>query len=330
MIVARTPFRISFTGGGTDLRAFYSGRPGAVVSSAINRYMYVMVNKRFDETVRVSYTQTEIVPTVDDVQHELVREAMRLVGIANAVEITTVADVPAGTGLGSSSSLTVGLLHALFAFQSRYRSPEQLARDACLIETEVLGRPIGKQDQYAAAYGGLNYVQFHADESVFVEPIVCAAGTRRELERRLQMFYLGARRNDSGILHEQKRRTLENAGTRDLLQCMAGLAGQTRDALQNNDLDAFGALLEENWQLKKRANPGVSNPQIDRWHEQALDAGAIGGKVLGAGGAGFLLFFCRAGSQDSLREAMEESELRYFPVQLEPEGSKVILISDGQ
>src|SRR5215467_2988565 len=229
MIVARTPFRISFTGGGTDLRAFYSSRPGAAVSSAINRYMYVTVNKRFDDTVRVSYTRTEIVPTRDDVQHELVREAMRMAGIAHGVEVTTVADVPAGTGLGSSSSLTVGLLHALFAFQGRYRSSEQLARDACLIETEMLGKPIGKQDQYAAAYGGLNYLQFRGDESVFVEPIICHPSTRRDLGSRLQMFYIGARRDDCSILHEQKQRTLASARTRDLLTCMAKLADQTRE-----------------------------------------------------------------------------------------------------
>jgi D-glycero-alpha-D-manno-heptose-7-phosphate kinase len=327
MIIARTPFRISFAGGGSDLRAFYAHRPGAVVSSAINCYMHVTVNKRFDETIRVSYTRTEIVANVSDVQHELVREAMRLTGIESGVEVTTVADVPAGTGLGSSSSLTVGLLHALSAFQGRFRPAEQLAREACRIETDLLGRPIGKQDQYAAAYGGLNYLQFNPDETVFVEPIICAPQTRRDLDNRLQLFFVSVRGESSTVLDEQKRRTLEDADARSILERMSALARETRDALQRNDLDSFGALLHENWTLKKRMHHGISNAQVDRWYDRAREAGALGGKILGAGGAGFLLFFCGEGSQEAVRQSLQQDGLRHFPVRLEAEGSKVILLS---
>ena len=187
MIISRTPFRMSFAGGGSDLQAYYGRRPGAVVSAAIDRYMYVTVNHRFDQTIRVSYTKTEIVEQVDLLHHDLVREAMKLTGIGPGIEVTTIADVPSGTGLGSSSSLMVGLLNALYAFQGKYRSPDQLAREACHLEIDVLKKPIGKQDQYAAACGGMNYIQFNPDETVFVDPIICSLQTRTELGRRLML-----------------------------------------------------------------------------------------------------------------------------------------------
>jgi len=329
MIIARTPFRISFTGGGSDLRPYYGIRPGAVVSVALNRYVHVTVSKRFDDTVRVAYTRTEIVASADDVQHDLVREAMRLTGVLNGVEITTVADVPAGTGLGSSSSLTVGLLQALYARKGRYRSPEQLARDACHIEMEVLNRPIGKQDQYAAAYGGLNYMRFNSDESVFVQPILCKAETRRALEHRSLMFYISARRDDSRVLFEQHQRTIEDVNARAILDAMVDVAGQTRDSLQDGDLDAFGELLHSNWLLKCQLNPGVTSPSIDEWYTAARSAGAIGGKILGAGGSGFLFLFCAEGSQERVRGEMEKRGLRYFGAGFDPEGSKLFLIGDG-
>jgi D-glycero-alpha-D-manno-heptose-7-phosphate kinase len=330
MIIARTPFRISFAGGGSDLRAYFRHRAGAVVSTAIKRYMHVIVNQRFDNSVRVAYTKTEIVGCAGEVRHDLVREAMRHTGVETGVEIATIADVPAGTGLGSSSSLTVGLLHSLCAYQGRFRSPEQLARDACHIETEVLGRPIGKQDQYAAAYGGINYIQFNPDETVFVQPVICPVNTRRELEERLLMFYIAARDDNSTLLEEQQQRTTEDAQARAILDCMVRLAQETRDALQRDDLDSFGALLEENWILKKRMHPGMSTPHIDRWYALAREAGALGGKILGTGGAGFLLMFCAKGMQAPVRAVLEREGLRYFPAEFDPEGSKVSLISAGE
>ena len=330
MIVSRTPFRVSFAGGGSDLRAYYARRPGAVVSAAIDKYMYVTVNRRFDPTIRISYTKTEIVDRVNMIQHDLVRETMAGMGLDGGIELTTIADVPAGTGLGSSSSLTVGLLHALYAFQGKFRSAQQLAQEACHVETGVLKRPIGKQDQYAAAYGGLNYLQFNPDETVFVEPIICSQKTRKELERRLLMFYVGVRGDSSKILSEQRQATLENAAAEGILDHMVALARKMKEALNNNDLCCFGRLLHENWVLKKQMNSAISNADIDRWYEAGRDAGTIGGKILGAGGAGFLLFFCQDGAQELVRARMRQEGLREFPVRFEPEGSKIIFIGNEQ
>lgn len=324
MIIVRTPFRISLAGGGSDLRAWYETAPGAVVSTTINKYMYTTVNRRFDSTVRVSYTRTEIVPSASSLAHELVREAMLAAGVANGVEVTTIADVPAGTGLGSSSSLTVGLLQAFHAYQGAYCSAEQLAREACRIETEVLAKPIGKQDQYAAAYGGLNYYRFDPDGTVQVEPVVCRRETRAELESRLMMFFIGQRSDEGKLLAEQRRRTESDPDVRQRLQRMVNIASAVRDALRTGDLDAVGGLLHENWVLKKGLCGGIATPQIDRWYESALEAGGIGGKILGAGGAGFLLIFCRTGTGEAVRNCLEQQGLRHYPVRLETEGSRVL------
>jgi len=326
MIISRTPFRVSFVGGGSDLSVYYRRSPGAVVSTTIDKYMYVTVNKRFDETVRVSYTKTEIVDTVDHIQHDLVREAMCLVGLGGGVEITTIADVPAGTGLGSSSSLAVGLLNALYAFTGRFRSAEQLAQEACQIEIDILGKPIGKQDQYAAAYGGLNYIQFNPDETVFVDPISCSKETKAQLQKRLLMFYTSLRGNSSDILVEQCREAASNKVKQKILEQMAELARQMRDALSSNDLSCFGKLLHQNWELKKQMAPGISNSRIDRWYEAARRVGALGGKILGAGGRGFLLLYCREGRQEFVRAVMQGLGLREFPFRFEPQGSKIIYV----
>jgi len=190
VIISRTPFRMSFAGGGSDLQAYYLQRPGVVTSTTIDKYMYVTVNKRFDNTIRVSYTKTEIANHLGDIQHELVREAMRMTGVKSGVEVTTMADVPAGTGLGSSSSLTVGLLNALYAYRGKYASPKTLAEGACRIEIETLNCPIGKQDQYAAAYGGIQHIRFNPDETVYVDPVICRRRVKDELEDNLLMFYI--------------------------------------------------------------------------------------------------------------------------------------------
>lgn len=327
MIISRTPFRISFVGGGSDLSAYYRLRPGAVVSTAIDKYMYVTVNKRFDETIRVSYTKTEIVDSVDQIQHELGREAMKIVGLDGGVEITTIADVPAGTGLGSSSSVTVGLLHALYAFVGKFRSAEELAREACKIEIDILGKPIGKQDQYAAAYGALNYIQFNPDETVFVDPIICTKATKEQLERNLLMFYTGLRQevDSSEILAEQRQETISKKEKQELLSKMVALAKEMRDMLNNNDLTYFGELLHKNWEYKRMMTSRISNSEIDRYYEIARKAGALGGKILGAGGGGFLLLYCN-GEQEAVKRAMRELGLREFPFHLEPQGSKIIFV----
>ena len=326
MIISRTPFRISFAGGGSDLRAFYERRTGAVVSTTINKHVYVSVNPRFDHTVRVSYTKTEIVETANQLQHELAREVLQMAGISGGIEIVTIADVPAGTGLGSSSSVTVGILNAVYAYTERFRSAEQLAQQSCHIEIDVIRKPIGKQDQYSAAYGGLNYIEFNPDESVTVQPIICAAKTKRLLESRLLMFFTGVRGDCANILAEQQEDTRKGGDKQEILTEMVDIARGMRDSLQQDDLDSFGVQLHHNWELKKRMNHGISNPAIDRWYEQARRAGAHGGKILGAGGSGFLLLYCEEESHTAVRLAMKAEGLREFPIRFDGQGSRIIYV----
>ena len=292
-----------------------------MLSTTINKYMYVAVNPRFDDTLRVAYTRTEIVDSLDELQHELVREALRLVGIKKGVEVVTIADVPAGTGLGSSSSLTVGLLHALYAYTGKFVSRERLAREACEIEIERLGHPIGKQDQYAAAYGGLNFIRFNPDDTVFVEPVICSPEVKKELFDSLLIFYTGLRRSSGSILSEQARRSEEK---REVLVRLSELAEAGREALGRGDLEGFGLLLHEGWQLKRTLASGISRPEIDAWYKAARAAGALGGKVLGAGGGGFLLLFCPQDRKQHVRASLSRLGLRELQVAYEPQGSRLI------
>jgi D-glycero-alpha-D-manno-heptose-7-phosphate kinase len=325
VIISRTPFRVSFAGGGTDLRAFYRHEPGAVISTTIDKYMYLTVNERFDHTVRVSYSKTEIVETADQVEHPLVREALRKAGITNGIEVTSISDIPAGTGFGSSSSFTVGLLNALYAFTGTYAPPERLASEACEIEIDIVGEPIGKQDQYIAAYGGLQYIRFNPDESVFVDPVVCTAELKRTLSDRLLLFYTGITRSASDILTEQRKET-EQGNKRDFLRKMAHLAGEMRRILQENrDLDEFGELLHDGWMLKRELASGVTSPLIDAAYDKARSAGAIGGKILGAGGGGFLLLYAPQAAHAQIRTAL--ADLREIAFDLEPQGTKIVHVS---
>lgn len=328
MIISRTPFRISFVGGGSDIDTYYRKKPGAVTSTAIDKYMYVTVNKRFDSTIRVSYTDTEIVNSVDELQHELVRETLKLVGLDGGLEITTIADIPAGTGLGSSSSLTVGLLNAFYAYRGKHRSREQLAQEACEIEIDILEKPIGKQDQYAAAFGNLNHIQFNPDETVFVDPIICKEETKKQLDKNLLLFYTGIKRNSEDILKDQKKETKEKKAKQEVLGEMVKLARVIREAVCNNDLSKFGDILHQNWLYKKQMSDKISNPKIDKWYKTAREAGAKGGKILGAGGGGFLLLYCEQENHPDLREAMEEYGLRETPFHFEQEGSKIIYVEN--
>jgi D-glycero-alpha-D-manno-heptose-7-phosphate kinase len=325
MIISRTPFRISFAGGGTDLPAFYRRGGGAVTSAAIDKYMFLTVNRAFDHRIRVAYAQTEIVEHAAEVRHPLVREALKLTGIDHGVEITSVADIPAQSGLGSSSSFTVGLLNALHAFKGEHASAEQLAREACRIEIELLQEPIGKQDQYIAAYGGLRHFQFNADESVFVDPVITPPEARQALADQLLMFYTGKTRKASDILTQQKQTT--SAGEKQAaLEKMRAQAVAIRDVLRRGgDLREFGRLLHEGWLLKRSLVSAISNPDIDAHYERARAAGALGGKLLGAGGGGFLLFFVERARQSAVREALRElSELKFT---LESEGCKIVYFS---
>lgn len=327
MIISRTPLRISFVGGGSDLAAYYQTAPGAVVSTAIDKYIYITVNRKFDSRIRASYSVTEIVDNVDEVKHELIREALKVVGVDGGIEITSISDIPSeGTGLGSSSTYTVGLLKALYAFMGRHVGAERLAREACAIEIERCGRPIGKQDQYIAAYGGLKFMQFNADNSVYVDPIICAPEVRQTLQSRLLMFYMGVTRSSSQILAEQRTNTESDAAHRRTLESMVCLAGALRLALAQDDLDGFGEILHDGWLAKKRLATSISNDTIDDFYERARAAGALGGKVLGAGGGGFLLLYARPEQHGNILAALPE--LRRIDFAFEPQGSKIIYVED--
>ena len=327
MIISRTPLRVSFCGGGTDLPAFYKTQPGAVVSTAIDKYIYITVNKKFDNKIRASYSHTEIVEHAGELKHDLIRECLRKVGVSGGVEITSISDIPSsGTGLGSSSSYTVGLLNALYAYTGRSASAERLAREASQIEIEILGKPIGKQDQYAAAYGGLQYIQFNADETVFVDPVICDPDTKQKIESRLLMLYTGLTRSADGILAEQSQNTASEDQKRFVLSQMKSHADQLRDALGQNDLDSFGELLHRGWELKQTLAKGISNPQINEWYQTARKHGAIGGKLLGAGGGGFLLLYAYPEQHQLIFSAL--SELKPTRFGFEPQGSKIVYVEE--
>jgi D-glycero-alpha-D-manno-heptose-7-phosphate kinase len=322
MIISRTPFRISFAGGGTDLSAFYRRRPGAVVSTAIDKYMYVTVNRYFDDSIILKYRRTELVKRVSEIRHPILRECLKLVGIDRGVEITSMADVVGGTGLGSSSSFTVGVLHALHAFKGEYRTAEELAREACEIEIERLKEPIGKQDQYIAAYGGLQAIEFMPDDTVRVDPIVLGEKTRAAFSERLLLLYTGVTRRASPVL--RRFRAKFEAKDRQMTR-LRDLAYESREALRVGDVDALGEMLHEGWELKKGISGGISNPSIDRAYAAARAAGAAGGKILGAGGGGFLLLYVKPARRAAARRAL--ASWREIPLALEPEGSKIVYVS---
>jgi D-glycero-alpha-D-manno-heptose-7-phosphate kinase len=328
MIISRTPLRISFAGGGSDLAAYYAHEAGAVLSSSINKYIYINVNAKFDHQIRASYSITEIVDSIDELKHELIREALRLVGRKESIEITSISDIPShGTGLGSSSTYTVGLLNALYAFTGKRAGAERLAREACSIEIERCGAPIGKQDQYIAAYGGLQFIQFNPDGSVFVDPVICRPETKLQLQERLLMLYTGATRSANGVLREQQANTARGANHRAILRQIVQLAHDLRTSLNQNDLNSFGEILHEGWMLKRQLASGISNTQIDDWYERARAHGAMGGKILGAGGGGFLLVYAPVERHAAITAALPE--LRPISVRFEPQGSKIIYVEEG-
>jgi len=322
MIISKTPFRISFAGGLSDLREYYKHGYGSVVSTTINRYIYVTVNKKFDHQIRVSYSKTEIVDQVDDVQHPIVREALKLTNLDGGLEITTIADIPAGTGLGSSSAFAVGLLNALYTFKGEHKSAETLARQACEIEIDIIKEPIGKQDQYATAYGGLNNIRFNADESVFVNKIILKKQTKETLNENLLLFYTGVYRKASSILTESKN-NMETLKTH--VDTLRDLSDEIAAALRQNDLSMFGELMHKAWELKKKTGK-VSNPEIDTYYEKARAAGALGGKILGAGGGGFLLLYAEHQHHQKIRDAL--SGLKETSFRLEPQGSRIIYVEE--
>ena len=327
MIISKTPLRMSFVGGGSDLPVFYRRFGGAVVSTAIDKFVYVSVNKKFDDRIRVSYSKTEEVPSVDKIKHPLVREALKMLAIPGGIEITSIADIPAkGSGLGSSSSFTVGVLHALHAFANRYASAEQLARESCEIEIDRCGEPIGKQDQFAAAFGGFNFIEFYPDDSVSVEPIICERATMQKLQDNTLVFYTGITRSASALLKMQQQVVGSEKAKQKVLGRMVEFARELKAELQKNNVAAFGEIIHENWLLKRSLTPNVSSSAIDSWYERARKAGAIGGKLLGAGSGGFLMFYAPRQRHEAIARALKE--LRPTQFRFEPQGSKIIFVHD--
>ncbi len=327
MIISRTPLRMSFVGGGSDLPVFYRQYGGAVVSTAINKFVYVTVNKKFDDRIRISYSKTEEAKSVARVKHPLVRETLLMLGMTGGIEITSIADIPArGSGLGSSSSFTVGLLHALHAYKGEYASSDQLARESCEIELGKCGEPIGKQDQYAAAYGGFNYIQFNPDDSVSVEPIILKRETALKLQENTLVFYTGLCRSASSVLQAQQAVVGARKSKQKILLEMVRLAGRLKAELQQNHLNGFGEVIHENWLLKRSITGEISNPEIDSWYNRARKAGAVGGKLLGAGNGGFLMFYAPRERHEAITR--ELSELRPFDLAFEPQGSRIIFVHD--
>jgi len=316
---------MSFVGGGSDLPVFYRRFGGAVVSTAINQFVYVTINKKFDDRIRVSYSRTEEARSVARIKHPLVREAMNLLGIKGGIEITSIADIPArGTGLGSSSSFTVGLLHALHAYAERHAGAEQLAREASEIEIQQCREPIGKQDQYAAAFGGLNFIQFNPDDSVLLEPIICKRQTTDQLQSHTLIFYTGITRSASSILQHQQTAVASEKKKQKVMQQMVELAHRLRRDLQQNRPDAFGEIVHEGWLLKKSLTPGISSDIIDDWYARARKAGALGGKLLGAGAGGFLMFYAPPDRHDAISKAL--GGLRRMDFRFEQQGSRIIFV----
>ena len=321
MIITQTPLRIGLLGGGTDLPSYYLEHGGRVLNCAIDKYIYVIVKQRFDDEIYVNYSKKEIVSRVADIEHELVREAMLMTGVTGGVEITTLADIPSsGSGLGSSSAVTVGLLHALYAYTGRQVSAEELAEGACRIEIERCGKPIGKQDQYIAALGGIRDLRFGPGEDVSHEELGLSASERVALQQQMMLFYTGITRRADNILAEQNANVSATLPQLDLLRDLAGFAAKR---LRSGDVDAIGPALRESWEAKRQLASGVSNSQVDGAVTRALEAGASGVKLTGAGGGGFLVVLCPMERQRAVRESL--ADMRELPIRLERFGSRVML-----
>jgi D-glycero-alpha-D-manno-heptose-7-phosphate kinase len=320
MIITQTPLRISFLGGGTDFAEFYTKEEGFVLSSAIDKYIFVIVKERFDDMIYVNYSRKERVDSPEKIEHDLVREALLKTGVNQGIEITILADIPSeGSGLGSSSSLIVGLLNALYMYKGIQVTAEQLAMEACDIEINICKRPIGKQDQYIAAYGGLCTFGFKKNGDVDVNKFNIIEAGRRLLGSNLLLFFTGITRSSSSILTEQKENTTNNL---EELIGIKNLALDGEKAIIKNDFGELGNLLNENWKIKKKLSSNISNGSIDGMYDKAIKAGASGGKIAGAGGGGFLLLYCNHELQNNVREALKG--YKEMPFLLENDGTKVI------
>jgi D-glycero-alpha-D-manno-heptose-7-phosphate kinase len=315
LIVSSAPFRVSFAGGGSDIASYYRRKAGAVLSCAIAKYSFVIVHNYFNEKkYHLKYTRTELADALDDIAHPILREALRMHGLEPGIEIASVADIPSGTGLGSSSSFSVALINALYAHQSRFASKDKLAEEACTLEIDILKEPIGKQDQYAAAFGGINFIEFNVNGSVNVQPVVLSAHKVAELEGNLMLFFTGDQRDTRSVLSTQVAAMESDEAKFRTVEQMVDLSYDMRDILLSGDLDAFGDALHRGWEMKRSLTSKISNQSIDNMYEAARSAGAIGGKIAGAGGGGFLVLYCPKDRQGAVRQALshlKEIEFRF-------------------
>lgn len=320
MIISQTPLRISFVGGGTDFEDFYRQYPGRVLSTTIDKYMYINIHQKFDGMIKISYSKTENVERRDQIQHTRVKAALEEVGIERGIEIGSMADIPShGTGLGSSSSYTVGLLNGLFAFLNKHIAIPDLAEKACQIEIDKLKEPIGKQDQYAVASGGLNLITFNCDGKIEVEPIYLTPKLKEDFQNHLLLFYTGLQRSATPILAEQKQNIAKKF---DFLKKMSDMVPVFKTFFEKGDFQKMGELLHQGWMMKKELSSGISNPQIEEMYNLALKAGAWGGKILGAGGGGFLLVIASPENQPKIKEALNKYQL--MPFRFSESGSKIV------
>lgn len=322
MVIVKTPLRLSFVGGGSDMQSFYQKKPGQVICTTIDKYIYAIVKERFDDKIYLNYSKKEVVDHVEEIQHDLIREALTITGITKGIEITTLADIPSsGSGLGSSSAVTVALLHALYTYKNQLVTAEQLAQEACRIEIDILQKPIGRQDQYAVAYGGMNRFVFNKDHSVDRHIVHMNPQELRKFAASILLFFTGLTRSADTILAQQSQ-NVQQADKFEQLSQMVDLVEPFTCAMQNGDLYTCANLLEKNWHLKCQLAAGISTPDIDQMYETAKKAGALAGKIAGAGGGGFMMLLADRSDQTNIFNAM--ANYREFPFRFEMSGSKVI------
>ncbi|MFB6190607.1 MAG: hypothetical protein ABEJ91_03475 [Candidatus Nanohaloarchaea archaeon] len=323
MIVSRSPLRLSIGGGGTDLPFFYREEGGYLVTSTMNRYIYCTVKDRFEEELRMAYSKNEVVDDIDDLENDRAREVLRRAGLESHIEVTTTADAPSGSGLGSSGAFTVGLLNAAYGFNGDRRSNKRLAEEAFEIEYEDLGYPCGKQDQYASAYGGIKLLEIDENGKVSVSPLDISQDTVRRLESNIQLFYTGQLRDSSEILEEQKKEALSKEEKMEKMRLIKGIGKEIKQALEAGNPGRFGELLHDHWSTKKKFTDKISNNEIDKAYTKARELGARGGKIMGAGGGGFFLFYVDE-DREKFRQEMESRGLRHMDFRFDWDGTKVI------
>jgi len=328
MIISRSPVRITLGGGGTDLSSYYSKYGGALIAAAIDKYTLVTAHTRFDDDIKLNYSQTEQVKNVDDIKHNIFREGLRRLNIKKGIELTSLSDMPSSSGLGTSGSFTVAVINALHTYKKEFVSQRQLAEEACKIEIEILKEPIGKQDQYISAFGGITSLQFAKDGTVTVEPVKMSEEARDELHNNIMLFYTGISRSASNILKEQDEKSKKNEGaTIDTLHEIKKIGLETKKALELGDVDKLGEYLDEHWNIKKRLSESISNKLIDECYNFAKKNGALGGKIMGAGGGGFFMFYHNGNNNEktAFMKAMSKKDLKKMRFNFDFEGAKIIL-----